>query len=283
LEITHIYKRMNIKKSQLLEIIKAVVRETIKERKDKWIQKAVNPAHKGDCTPMTKSTCTPHKKALAKRFKSGDIHKDNVDEQQMREVAPPGFGPDKKHAKIYNKIKSQYPGNDAAAYATMWKIHNKLSEIVREAGLTSEASYKVVSPTQTQVQKDDQARTVQTDPQVNEGDWRRDFFEKVPEKDLQFIEDLMRKHNLSLPEAVRDYLEMYGKEQGKGTPIKMREASYKVVSPTQAQVQKDDQARKVQTEPKVSENHKVQHRSACTVKDLPNDPKNVRDPEVPSC
>lgn len=34
-----------------------------------WIQKAVNPAHKGYCTPMTKSTCTPRRKALAKTFK----------------------------------------------------------------------------------------------------------------------------------------------------------------------------------------------------------------------
>jgi len=34
-----------------------------------WIQKAVNPKHKGYCTPMTKSTCTPARKALAKRFK----------------------------------------------------------------------------------------------------------------------------------------------------------------------------------------------------------------------
>lgn len=42
-----------------------------------WIQGAVNPAHKGYCTPMTKPTCTPRRKALAKRFKHGDIHKDN--------------------------------------------------------------------------------------------------------------------------------------------------------------------------------------------------------------
>ena len=38
---------------------------------DKWIQKAVDPAHKGYCTPMTKDTCTPRRKALAKRFKKG--------------------------------------------------------------------------------------------------------------------------------------------------------------------------------------------------------------------
>jgi hypothetical protein len=42
-----------------------------------WIQKAVNPEHEGFCTPMTKKTCTPRRKALAKRFKKGDIHKDN--------------------------------------------------------------------------------------------------------------------------------------------------------------------------------------------------------------
>ncbi len=41
----------------------------------KWIQKSVNPAHKGYCTPMSKSTCTPARKALAKRFKKGgDLH-----------------------------------------------------------------------------------------------------------------------------------------------------------------------------------------------------------------
>lgn len=38
---------------------------------DEWIQKAVDPEHKGYCTPMTKDTCTPRRKALAKRFKAG--------------------------------------------------------------------------------------------------------------------------------------------------------------------------------------------------------------------
>jgi hypothetical protein len=42
-----------------------------------WIQGAINPKHKGYCTPMTKPTCTPRRKALAKRFKHGDIHDDN--------------------------------------------------------------------------------------------------------------------------------------------------------------------------------------------------------------
>lgn len=38
------------------------------EAKD-WIQGAVNPKHKGFCTPITKETCTPRRKALALRFK----------------------------------------------------------------------------------------------------------------------------------------------------------------------------------------------------------------------
>ena len=36
----------------------------------KWIQKAVNPKHKGFCTPETKKTCTPKRKALARTFKA---------------------------------------------------------------------------------------------------------------------------------------------------------------------------------------------------------------------
>jgi len=35
----------------------------------KWIQKAINPKHKGYCTPTTKKTCTPKRKALAMTLK----------------------------------------------------------------------------------------------------------------------------------------------------------------------------------------------------------------------
>jgi hypothetical protein len=46
--------------------------DTVDEtKKKKWIQKALDPKHKGYCTPMTKPTCTPARKALAKRFKKG--------------------------------------------------------------------------------------------------------------------------------------------------------------------------------------------------------------------
>lgn len=40
-----------------------------KAKDSKWIQKAINPKHKGYCTPMTKPTCTPRRKALAMTLK----------------------------------------------------------------------------------------------------------------------------------------------------------------------------------------------------------------------
>jgi len=46
-----------------------VYRRLAKLFESDWIQGAVNPKHKGYCTPMTKKTCTPKRKALAKRFK----------------------------------------------------------------------------------------------------------------------------------------------------------------------------------------------------------------------
>lgn len=60
---------VNFEEQKLREFIRKAIREVISE--DKWIQKAVDPEHKGYCTPMTKSTCTPRRKALAKRFKKG--------------------------------------------------------------------------------------------------------------------------------------------------------------------------------------------------------------------
>ena len=65
---------MKITKTELKQIIKEELEallgeEELDEEDDKWIQKAVDPEHKGYCTPMTKKTCTPRRKALAKRFK----------------------------------------------------------------------------------------------------------------------------------------------------------------------------------------------------------------------
>ena len=70
-------RRRADKQEKLRKIKKALQKDEPKKEEvldeKKWIQKAVNPKHKGYCTPMTKPTCTPRRKALAKRFKSGDL------------------------------------------------------------------------------------------------------------------------------------------------------------------------------------------------------------------
>ncbi len=83
---------MNEAKKRLIKLIAEGVNAYMAEAKplkedEKWIQKAVDPEHKGYCTPITKPTCTPARKALAKRFKKG-IEDENVQmnesEQKLR-------------------------------------------------------------------------------------------------------------------------------------------------------------------------------------------------------
>lgn len=48
-----------------------------KSKKGNWIQHAVNPKHKGYCTPMSKPTCTGHRRAFALMMKKKHgFHKD---------------------------------------------------------------------------------------------------------------------------------------------------------------------------------------------------------------
>lgn len=60
----------------LLDEMMSEEAELDEEKDDRWMQKAVNPKHKGYCTPMTKKTCTPKRKALAKRFKKAGRKKE---------------------------------------------------------------------------------------------------------------------------------------------------------------------------------------------------------------
>lgn len=59
------------------------------------------------------------------------------------------------------------------------------------------------------------------------------------------------------------------------------EASYKVVSPNAVDTSKENKARQIQTEPKVSENYKIQNGpSLRTANDSKSNPKNVRNPKL---
>jgi hypothetical protein len=65
-----------------------------------WIQKAINPEHKGYCTPMTKSTCTPRRKALAKTLKKM---------AKKRKKADGGVIPD--NMSVFNPHRYEHGGN----------------------------------------------------------------------------------------------------------------------------------------------------------------------------
>ena len=94
-----------------------------------WIQDAVNPAHKGYCTPMTKETCTPKRKALAKTFKK--MAKDEMGGQIASKI-------EKKPAGSYNTIQSYKDGTDnkrnAPKYANAAKCGKKLVKKKMDGG-----------------------------------------------------------------------------------------------------------------------------------------------------
>jgi hypothetical protein len=294
-----------IKKSQLMEIIQSIVRDTLQEKKDKtWIQKAVNPKHAGYCTPMTKSTCTPRRKALAKRFKSGDIHQDNLEkegyEEQVggnvvAEVAPPGFGPDKTHADIYNKLMKQYKGEPQKAYATMWKIHNKMDEaknsameecgMMDEAGLTSESEdnegHEHSEKQLIAVLKHVVGKLQNMHKGMEEEGMEEDITEKkdkwigkaVDSKHKGYCTPMTKSTCTPRRKALAKRFKRGLEEMADVCDEWINEASYKVVSPRSYQIQSDNQALTVQTEPEVNEAaYKVQGRSYRVHADSPQFP-----------
>jgi hypothetical protein len=62
-------KKQSGKKAMLAEAPVLLMKKGGSTTKN-WIQKAVNPKHKGYCTPMSKPTCTPKRAALARTFKA---------------------------------------------------------------------------------------------------------------------------------------------------------------------------------------------------------------------
>jgi hypothetical protein len=104
----------------------------------KWIQKAVNPKHKGYCTPMTKSTCTPQRKALAKRFKKGIENNESTMKKPIITISESGMAQLLKKiiyeaagktmdATTAKSIKDSGDQNNAALRAVEKKIKDYLS------------------------------------------------------------------------------------------------------------------------------------------------------------
>lgn len=116
-----------------------------------WIQGAVDKSHKGYCTPMTKKTCTPRRKALAQRFKSGDLSENEVNMK---------MGP--SHKTVQDR---QYKVSDDD-FARTNQYDPKVQE--NTVDMKMGPSHKRVQPTQAKTAADDFARTNQFDPSVQQ-------------------------------------------------------------------------------------------------------------------
>jgi hypothetical protein len=127
-----------------------------------WIKKAVNPKHKGYCTPMTKSTCTPKRKALARTFKKhhgfhkaaqyGGYMNDMVQELLTRQVGGPGLNEDQQKrygpwgplaptimkegwsTSSWPEYTEYYPGYEASGKGVLMDGQNPSGNVVVRAG-----------------------------------------------------------------------------------------------------------------------------------------------------
>jgi hypothetical protein len=231
------------------------------EKKHKWLKGAIKKSHKGYCTPMTKSTCTPRRKALAMRFKKGNLS----EEQILKDL-------------------------------------NLLVE--EEIKIKMGPSYKVAPYNMLRVQKDNTPLTSQFDPHMNEDKKNipvegSEEFQKI----IELLELLADKVKITSPEKIREilldlvaYLKQHNLEEtsekfnsckGCGRVVdndmdkcpKCREKKDKTSLPPKKNQRGVKDPDKVAG---VYENHKVQHRSFTVANDTLNDPNNVRDPENPA-
>lgn len=102
---------------------KVELAKKFKEGGKNWIQKAVNPKHKGYCTPMTKPTCTPRRKAFAMTMKKHHgFHKEEGGTLTATKDSTQYFS-DKLKENIANhfKAKTKSEKEDAAKKATQSK------------------------------------------------------------------------------------------------------------------------------------------------------------------
>ena len=97
-----------------------------------------------------------------------------------------------KNGKLVNKLEEETPMNIKKGQLKEL-IKQIVRESLRERKKLEEASYKIVSKTQARVQKDDLARKVQTDPEVNEASY------KVQGPGAKTCDD-----GLQLPDAIND-------------------------------------------------------------------------------
>lgn len=122
---------MNIKKSELVQIIESVVRECIKERREQFQQQT---SEAGLTSEKADDQISPLEDIIRAVIQSGVKGKEEII---------------KKAHELYKNQMNQHDVDDLA-----------------------EASYKVVAPHSVDTAKEDKARSIQTDPKVNETSYK---------------------------------------------------------------------------------------------------------------
>ena len=160
-------------------------------------------------------------------------------------------------------------------------IENVVRECISERKATlNEASYKVASDISVARAIEDKARTIQTDPKINEEGNANSDSQRVNRTIQKLVKGLnvdmsgmSQQELVAKLDTVRQILASLSGEF-------MNEASYKVASDISVDRAIEDKAREIQTDPKVNETaYKTQGPSYKTFKDSPQFPKAVNDPK----
>jgi hypothetical protein len=209
-----------------------------------WIQKAVK--HPGRCAHMGSPECPEGSPQynLAKRFKKGDIHKDNL-KKECGSCDEMGLTSEEETCE---------PCAGEGQYDEREEI--KLIKVMKLAAEKLEAMHRGMPGDE---------EPVELPPEVDGGPEGAETEEPSPfgEPDEPSEEEPSEKEPTEEPHSEPD-----GDESGEEPPFKKKKEK-KEEDPTEF------------TKKLAKENHKIQKRSYTTSNDGPQNPKNVRDPEVP--
>lgn len=228
----------------------------------------------------------------------------NERKNMIHEVAPPGKKAERVVQHVKKSLRDKHPEWDdekvtSIAIATAWKLKNKgnldetgknshihkkgkVQGLKKEAGLTSEngnysekAELELIKQIGQKVLEllAMHGSATDTSPVSNEPEENEPESSDTNQNPFETPEDNEPSDNDDSGEEIE------GGDENEDDELD--EATYKVVSPNAVDTAKEDKARKIQTEPKVSENFKVQTGPSCrTAKDSKNNPKNVRNPKL---
>lgn len=280
-----------MKRTQLKEAIKQIVRQAINERKS-MIREEAPPGKKAERAVMhvKKSLRDKHPDWDDKKITSVAIatawklhNKGSLEEDDK---APNIKKACKLNPKIVgkdNKPKASYSGTETNPIRKAGKLGFGLKQ---EAGLTSEDGQGYSEEAELELIKQIGQKVLELLAMHGAGSSDGAGAPPVagePEENEPEVSDTtpnpFEKPEDTEPSDNDDSGKIEAGEEEEEDELD--EAAYKVVSPNQTDSAKEDKARKIQIEPKVSENYKVQTGPSCrTAKDSKDNPKNVRNPKL---